>query len=232
MAASLRHFVNFEWKAYEIVWLFLFSSVALFQVLLYDVSLFSFTVFLSGILCVLLAAKGHISNYIVGLYNSIGYAWLAYENGLYGEMGLNIFFFAPMAVVGVLLWRKNLAGARVLVRTLSTSVRIQLLAGLLVFSVLLGWLLAQISGQNTPYIDAFTNSLSISATILMALRYREQWIVYIILNILSIIMWLFRYLADSSEGMIMLAMWSAYLVNSVYGWWNWGRGATRREVAG
>ena len=221
----MKPLLNFEWKPYEIVWLFFFSGIALFQMLFYTVSFFAFTVFLSGIFCVVLAAKGHIANYIVGIYTCFGYAWLAYKNGLYGEVGLNLFFFVPMSIVGLLLWRNRLTGARVMMRSLNALPRIFLFLGVFVSTAVLGYLLEMIPGQNTPYIDASTNVLSIVATLLMALRYRDQWILYIILNILSIFMWFFRYFAGSHDGMIMLVMWSAYLFNSIYGWWNWGRGA-------
>jgi nicotinamide mononucleotide transporter len=57
---------------------------------------------------------------------------------------------------------------------------------------ILGYLLAQIPTQNTPYIDATTNILAITATILMLLRFKEQWWFYITLNIFSILMWAIR----------------------------------------
>lgn len=222
---SVKPFFMFAWKPYEIVWLCLFSSIALYQALFLNVGWFAFSVFLSGIFCVILAAKGHITNYVIGLYNCFGYAWIAQCNGLYGEVGLNLFFFAPMSLVGLFLWRNKLTGARVLMRTMAVFPRILLLFGVLAVTAPLGYLLDSISGQNTPYIDASTNVLSVAATFLMALRYREQWMLYIALNVLSVVMWCCRYMSGSSDGMIMLALWSAYLVNSIYGWWNWGRGA-------
>ena len=49
----------------------------------------------------------------------------------------------------------------------------------------------------------------------MILRYREQWILWIALNILSIVLW-----ADNPS---MYLMFGAYLLNSVYGFYNWSR---------
>lgn len=223
--SSLKPFLRFDWKPYEAAWLVVFSSLALSQVVLYEASWFTFSVFLSGIFCVVLAAKGHIANYPAGLYNCFGYAWIAYENGLYGEMGLNLFFFVPMAVVGLLLWRKRWGGNRVRMRSLAGSARLLLALALGAATVALGYCLSAIAGQNTPYIDASTNALSVAAAILMALRFREQWLLYILLNVLSIVMWSYRHFSGSPEGLIMLVMWCAYLVNSIFGWWNWSRGA-------
>lgn len=211
---GVKPFFTFSWKPYEIGWLCLFSSIALCQVLIQNAGWFTFSVFLSGIFCVVLAAKGHIANYVAGLYNCFGYAWIAHQNNLYGEMGLNLFFFAPMSLVGLLLWRNKLTRTRVLMRALPVFSRIVLLFLILIATALLGYLLAAISGQVTPYLDASTNTLSITATILMALRYREQWTLYIALNVLTIAMWWFRYIDGSPESETMLVLWSAYLVNS------------------
>jgi nicotinamide mononucleotide transporter len=68
-----------------------------------------------------------------------------------------------------------------------------------------------------PFVDAFTTFGSLFAMYLMVKRYKEQWILWIIINALSIIMWL------KIGDMVMVVMWSAYLVNSVYGLYKWSK---------
>jgi nicotinamide mononucleotide transporter len=94
----------------------------------------------------------------------------------------------------------------------------------------MGYVLALNPLQNTPYIDATTNVLSIIATILMMYRYREQWLLYILLNVFTVLMWGIRTANGSSEGPLMIVMWSAYLINAGYGYWNWSRGAKLPSV--
>ncbi len=48
----------------------------------------------------------------------------------------------------------------------------------------------------------------------MILRYREQWLLWIVLNVLSILLWW-------EENPAMRVMYIAYLVNSIYGFYNW-----------
>lgn len=225
MKTWLRPLVVFDWKPYELLWLAAFSSVAVAQTLFYRAGWFDFSVFLSGCLCVVLAAKGHILNYVVGLYNCFAYAAIAHANHLYGEMGLNLFFFAPMAVVGLFLWRRHVTGGRVEMRGLRPGQLAATVLATLVATAVLGYVLSMIAEQKTPYVDASTNVLSVVATVLMALRYREQWLAYILINILSVVMWLARLADGSQEGVMMVIMWSAYLVNAVYGWLNWSRGS-------
>jgi nicotinamide mononucleotide transporter len=97
----------------------------------------------------------------------------------------------------------------------------------------MGFGLSLIPGQNTPYIDATTNVLSIVATILMVRRFREQWLLYIVLNIFTIAMWTIRSINGSPDGAMMIVMWSAYLVNAVYGFivWNHGARALAQEAS-
>ena len=66
-----------------------------------------------------------------------------------------------------------------------------------------------------PYYDALTNVLAIVAQMLMVWRFREQWIVWIVIDITCLIM--FITLGQWS----MVAMYVAWTINAFYGWYNW-----------
>lgn len=221
----MKKFISY-WNIYERFWLITFCGVAIWITIVGGDSLFGFTVFLSGVLCVILAAKGSITNYPVGMFNTVGYSWLSWQNGLYGEVSLNMLFYLPMMVIGFLMWRKHVnKGGIVVMRKLPVKAAAIVSAASIAAVTGLGFILSLLGGQNTPYIDASTNVLSVAATILMVRRYREQWTAYIIVNVLSVIMWSLRTAAGSPEGPMMTVMWSAYLINSFYGLYNWTRGA-------
>jgi nicotinamide mononucleotide transporter len=225
LAASLASWLTVGWKPYELAWLLTFGAVAAAVALHFESGPFALSVNLCGILCVVLAAKGHILNYAVGIYNCVGYGIISVWNGLYGEAGLNLLFFAPMAAVGILVWRKNLAGSRVRMRRLGGAEAALMWTATAACTAALGAFLAMIPTQNTPYVDAATNVLSIATTMLMIWRYREQWQLYVTLDVLTVAMWSARAAAGSQEGAVMVVMWSAYLVNAVYGWRVWNAGA-------
>ena len=218
------------WNLYEIIWLISFSVAACIIAAIQKDSLLSLSTFITGILCVLLAAKGNIWTYVFGVYSTATYAYLSYINGLFGEMGLNLFFYVPMNVIGFLLWRKRLQDNVVEMRCLKFKWIVVILLISLILIVGLGWILSLIKGQNTPYIDATTKILSIIAMLLMVWRYRDQWTFYIILNVFTVIMWIIRMLQDSPEGIMMIVMWSAYLINAVYGYYVWTKRAKKNSL--
>lgn len=213
------------WNLFEIVWLALFSIIMLALSYFWKSSILGVTVYITGVLCVVLAAKGNIWNYAFGIYNSIGYAWLSYQNGLYGEVMLNILFFVPTGVIGWFMWRNRIHDSVVIMRKMKWKNVTGLVLLCAVATITFGIWLSTLKGQNTPYLDAFNVVASILATLAMIWRYREQWFLYISINIAETIMWVIRLMNGSSDAATMVVMWTAYLVNSVYGLYVWSKGS-------
>ena len=70
------------------------------------------------------------------------------------------------------------------------------------------------AGGSSTLLDGTTTITTCAAQLLMILRYREQWLLWIVLNVLSILLWW-------EENPSMRVMYIAYLVNSIYGFYNW-----------
>lgn len=214
------------WHRLEIAWLTFFSITTLVVTVTTEGSLLGFTVSLTGIICAILAAKGIVWSHAFGLYNTVAYAFVAYQNQLFGEMGLNLLFFVPMSFVGFFQWRsKRNADGVVLMRKLDTRNILIILCLCVVGIGIARYGLMQVPGQRTPFINAITTVLSVAATILMILRYREQWLLFILLNSVTVLMWALRLGDGSSEATMMIVMWTAYLTNAIYGYIVWSKGA-------
>ena len=54
----------------------------------------------------------------------------------------------------------------------------------------------------------------------MTFRYMEQWILWIVVDIVSIYMWWIAFSANDSD-ITVLIMWTAYLFNAIYGAYIW-----------
>ena len=76
-------------------------------------------------------------------------------------------------------------------------------------------------GAQQVRIDSVAVVVSIFAQILMTLRYAEQWIMWIVVNVLTIALWVITLTYSGGGDWAIFVMWCAYLVNSTYGWVNW-----------
>lgn len=216
-----------DWTVFERAWLLVFGAINLYLFFAWGDSLLGLTASLTGMLCVVLAAKGKISNYYFGIVQTTTYAYISYTYGLYGETMLNGLFYLPLQFVGIAMWRRrraaqSVAGEDVAVKRLNARQWAGLAALVPVSIALYALLLAYLRGRNA-WIDSSTNVLSIAAQFLMLGAYAEQWLFWIAVNVLSITLWFLALTQQGGSDWTVLVMWSAFLVNSVYGYLNWLR---------
>lgn len=181
---------------------------------------------ITGVLCVVLVAKGNIWNYVFGLVNVSLYAWISYQAALYGDAGLNALYYLPMQFIGWWQWRKRGAAiseaeaggkdVQVKARRFDWGQRILLAFGCAVAVVAVGFLLKHL-GDPQPFKDSATTVLSVVAQALMALAFMEQWALWIITNVISVAMWAVCMSRGEAHAGVMLIMWSFYLLNSING---------------
>ena len=181
---------------------------------------------ITGVLCVVLVAKGSIWNYLFGLVNVSLYAYISYKASLYGDAVLNALYYVPMQFIGYWQWRKRGAavsqaeadgkGVQVKARRFTWGQRILLALGCTAAVVAGGFILRHF-GDPQPFKDSTTTILSIVAQALMALAFMEQWALWIITNIVSVAMWTVCVARGEAHAGVMLIMWIFYLLNSING---------------
>lgn len=181
---------------------------------------------IAGVFCVVLVAKGSIWNYLFGIINVSMYAYISYKASLYGDAGLNALYYVPMQFIGWWQWRKRGAavseaeaagqGVQVKARRFDWRQRVLLAAGCTAAVVAVGFALRHF-GDPQPFKDSLTTVLSIVAQALMALAFMEQWVLWIITNIVSVIMWSVCVARGEAHAAVMVIMWSFYLLNSING---------------
>ena len=208
-----------DWTLFEKVWLVTFVGVIVATGVIFDDTWIGFVASISGVLCVVLVAKGKISNYYFGVVNLATYAYIAFQSQLYGEVMLNTLIYLPMQFIGFYMWKQNMDSGSVKAKRLSRRGWIDLGVLVIVTGILYGIFLNAI-GSSQAKVDAFAVVLSITANFLMLKRYAEQWILWIIVNVLTITLWLNVFITDGNS-VTILVMWIAFLVNSVYGYIKW-----------
>ena len=200
--------------------IYMLSMLAL-QIIVFCIapdSLLGIVAGISGVISVVLCAKGKISFYFIGFIQTTTYLFLAWENRFYGEVLENIFYLVTM-IWGIFVWKKNLeqnedGSQNVIAKKFTIPQWISSIIGTSIATVLMGYWLNSI-GSAQAYTDAATNILAIFAQLLMVRRYREQWLWWLVIDLLCLKMW---FVAGNWS---MVAMYIAWTVNCIYGWYNW-----------
>ncbi|WP_102275173.1 nicotinamide riboside transporter PnuC [Cytobacillus massiliigabonensis] len=214
-----------DWTIFERIWLLSFTLINVYLFFAWDDTILGLITSISGMLCVVLVAKGKVSNYYFGIIQTGTYAYIAYGYGLYGEVMLNALFYFPLQFVGIYLWKRHTAdrkikGEDIQIKVLTKKGWIGTIVSFLAIFILYGLLLKKLGG-NVVWIDSATTTLSVIAQILMLRRYTQQWLFWIAVNVLSIVLWMKALILQGGNDVSMLVMWSAFLINSIYGYYNW-----------
>ena len=185
---------------------------------------------IAGVLCVVLVAKGNIWNYLFGIINVSMYAYISYKASLYGDAALNALYYVPMQFIGWWQWRKRGAavsqaesggaGVQVKARRFTWHQRVILAIGCAAGVIAVGYVLKHF-GDPQPFKDSATTVLSIVAQALMALAFMEQWALWIITNVISVVMWSVCVARGEAHAAVMVIMWVFYLLNSLNGFRVW-----------
>lgn len=122
----------------------------------------------------------------LGLISSAIYVFIFYKAGIYADMGLQV-YYVIISVYGWYYWSRKTGHNPVKVKSVIHSRCIVYL--LFIFTAVLFIILSQIlihfTDSDIPYIDAFTTALSISATWMLARKYIEHWIIWIVVDLVS-----------------------------------------------
>ena len=225
MCHTLIKFLRQElsgWEKWELGWLF-FSLATIASLSFYwGDSAMGIVSASTGVVAVVCTGKGKRMTYVFGLVNVSLYSILSFESKFYGEVMLNALYFLPMQFYGFYSWTKNCDQSTgvVLMRRMSVK-ELAIVGGVISASSLLyGFFLAK-AGGNLPYLDAVSTVASIVAMVISVKRFAEQWLLWIMVNVVSIAMWGYSFFCLSSDGIATLVMWSIYLVNAIIMYIEW-----------
>lgn len=215
------------WSKLDYGWLLISTISIVLITMAMGGSTISIVSAITNVVCVVLVAKGKLSNYVWGIVGVITYSYMAYTWGYYGETMLNALYYLPMQFIGFYMWRKSLTGdidrsdtETVIGESLQKHHKILLVILVPIVILLFSELLQLLGGQLT-LLDATTTVLSVTAMLFMVLRLKEQWYLWIVVDIISIYMWFVAYSLGNVDGIATLLMWVVFTINAFYGLYEW-----------
>ncbi len=184
-------------------------------------ALISLTYTICGILYTALAGKGRVICYLFGITATCCYSYLAYNNDLYGNFLLNIGYYLPMQIIGIILWNRHLKkDKKEIIKTKLSKKERLILTGITTKLCIIMVAFLKTSNDTAPILDGITTILSILGMYLTVKRCIEQWLIWIIVNSLAIMMWL-KVSMSNHETYSTVIVWSVYLVMGIYFYFQW-----------
>jgi nicotinamide mononucleotide transporter len=230
---SIRTYIKEEflgWKPWEVIWLITACAIILAVSIYWKDSVMGMVSAITGVACVVCTGKGKLSAYLFGAVNTLLYAVISYKARFYGEVMLNALYYFPMQFYGIYVWSRHMNEEthEVEKQEMQPGRKMLLLTAVAAATVAYGFLL-KVLGGTLPYVDALSTVVSVAAMILSVRMYAEQWILWIIVDVVTVIMWGFAFL-KGNDSIATLVMWMVYLVNAVLMYVKWTKEAKRNAV--
>lgn len=169
---------------------------------------------ISGVISVVLCSQKKYSFYFWGVLQLVTIMIISYKTGLHGKLAENAFYLITM-FVGMKLWKESTTGNTTQVRTMDKNDYI--IFGLLFTPIVsaLSYIVVKLYNTNQIALDMITTIIGILAQIMLVLRFREQWILWFILDVLCIILW------ANDGNWCLVVQYIFWTINCIYGYKTW-----------
>lgn len=179
---------------------------------------FELTAAALGVVALFLQIRINSFYWVVSILNVSMYIWVYVSQHLYALMILMI-YYVVMSVYGYYTWRfGDRHGSKLYkLRISHTKLRTWIFTVITVFSLfmIIAWALYTFTDSNMPILDGLVTALSFSATWMLARKKIENWIVWLIADIISC------YLYFSQKMYPTLFLYAFLSVMAVIGYYSW-----------
>jgi len=174
---------------------------------------------LTGILYVILEVKQNRLLWPLGIITSAAYIYIFFSGKFYADMGLQI-YYVLISIYGWYYWSRGGSKAAKGELPVHRINRQQLLLLFLTFA--LSWagiyfVLVRFTDSTVPMGDSLTTALAIVATWMLTRKIIEQWFLWIIANVVSIGLYIYKGLYPT------VILYVVYAGMAVYGYLEWKR---------
>lgn len=170
---------------------------------------------ISTLICVWLNTKQNIWGWPMAILAAIVYGIIFYQAKLYSDMELQIVF----VIISIYGWWQWLYGSekKNTLKVIITPKRyfLILLVIFILFSCISGYLHKKFTDASWPYFDSSLTAISLIAQWLLARKYLENWILWIMANVGYILMYFSKNLFGTSVLYILL------LALAIKGYFDW-----------
>jgi len=167
----------------------------------------------------LLAVRENIWCWLFAFVSTAIYTVLFWDVSLLMESALNVYYMV-MAVYGWQQWTRGGSNAdgkpnTLAIQTMSARQHILVIVLIVTLTFVSGSLLGEYSSAAWPFVDSFTTWASVITTYLVARKYLQNWLYWIVIDSVSVPLYMNR-------GLNLTALlFMAYIIIAIFGYLGW-----------
>ena len=174
-----------------------------------------------GLIYLWLEYHASIYLWVASIVMPLIYIFIYHDAGLYADMGINIYYVIA-SIYGIICWRwgisrKNKKDASTALKITHTPTSritpLSIISIALTFAI--AYILITFTDSNVPWWDSVTTSLSIVAMWMMARKYIEQWWVWIVVDVISAGLYVYK------ELFFTAGLYALYAIIAYFGYKKW-----------
>lgn len=179
----------------------------------------------TGLIYLYLEIKQNIWLWPLGIVTSAFYIYVFFTTKFYADMGLQVYYL----VISFYGWWHWLYGGgssetdELPITKTSMKQWFYISLASIVLFVLMVFVLKNFTDSPVPYGDAFVTSLSITATWMLARKLIEQWWIWVVVNLVSLVLFIWKGLYPTS------ILFFFYFTMAVVGYFEWKKEMVKSE---
>jgi len=178
---------------------------------------------LAGIVFLYLEIKENKYLWPVGILTSLMYIYIFFFLKFYADMALQ-FYYVAISIYGWILWNKHKNSKELPISRLSKDLFYVLaLSSCLIYGFIL-YILLNFTDSPLPYWDSFTTALSIVATYMLTKKILEQWLLWVVVNAVSLGLYIYKGLYPTS------ILFVFYTILAVVGYIQWRKSCSKKQI--
>ncbi len=184
---------------------------------------------LTGFLYLGFSIRQHFLTWPAGLLNALFYIAVFFSSKIYADMTLQ-FYYVAISIYGWWSWHHGSATGNILkVTRTSKSLWMKLLGASIFLFIVIGYILVRFTDSPVPIWDGLTTALSIVATWMLAQKKIEHWLMWIVVDAISMGLFIVKGLYPTT------LLFFVYTILAIYGYCEWRKELIQEiweEIAG
>jgi len=182
-----------------------------------------------GMAYLLLAMRENSLCWYAAFGSTAIYSWLFFDVSLVMESALNVYYLI-MAVYGWYAWRTAKQTNKestsnpieefktpAIIHTWTLSQHSFAIGGVILLSLISGYLLSENTNAALPYLDSFTTWGAVLTTYMVAKKVLENWLYWIVIDAAAV------YLFIDRELYLTTLLMASYVILAIFGYISWNK---------